>query len=297
MKGLLTTIQRFSLHDGPGIRSTVFFKGCNMRCAWCHNPETFQMKPEILFYETKCVGCGACSMVCDCHKVMDGKMIFDRTQCVNCGKCADVCFSGALEFCGKEYSVEEVLQEVMQDVDYYEESKGGITLSGGEVFLQADFAAELLKASKEKGLSTAIESNVGVDFSVIEKCLPYLDLVMCDLKLFEEGAHERWTGVSNEKVKENIGKISKAGVPILLRTPVIPGVNDNEEEIAKIARFAGTLPILQAYELLNFNPLGGSKYDAIHAKNVFADTQPLPAASMERFQKVASEFVSSVKIG
>ena len=298
MSGILTAIQRFSLHDGPGIRSTVFFKGCNMRCKWCHNPETLQLNKQVLYYQTKCVGCGACTQVCSLHTIgEDGKMIFSRNGCTNCGKCTDVCFTGALELCGYESDAQSVLSEVLQDKDYYDQSHGGVTLSGGEVLLQPEFALELLKALKENGISTAIESNLNVDFSVLKSLLPYLDLVMCDLKIWDSTKHTEWTGSGNEQIKENIQKLSMTGIPVIVRTPVIPGVNDTEEEITPIADFVGKLPNLLYYELLNFNPLGGSKYEALDTDNYFKDTKPLADDKMTLLQTVAQKYCTSVRIG
>ena len=218
--GVLTAIQRFSLHDGPGIRSTVFFKGCNMRCAWCHNPETLSPAPEVLYYESKCVGCGACAAVCPSHTVAGGKMVYDRSKCDDGGRCAQVCFSGALEVCGFEADVDRVLFEVMQDEAYYARSGGGVTLSGGEVLLQPAFALDLLRALRARGVHTAIESNLNVPFSVLEPLLPELDLVMCDLKTWDDGLHRKYTGVSNARIKENIARLKETGVPVIVRTPV-----------------------------------------------------------------------------
>ena len=295
--GVLTAIQRFSLHDGPGIRSTVFFKGCNMRCAWCHNPETLRGEPEVLYYRSKCVGCGACAQVCPSHRVEGGKMVYDRAACADHGACAQVCFSGALEMCGKEYTVQDVLHEVMQDVDYYAQSGGGVTLSGGEVLLQPQFAAELLSALHKEGVHTAIESNLNVDFSTLEALLPDLDLVMCDLKLWDEDAHRRWTGAGNARIRENIARLSRSGKPFIVRTPVIPGVNDSEAEIAAIAGFVGQLPGLAYYELLNFNPLGGSKYQALDVDNAFAGARPLSEERMQALQAAAQAVCPSVRVG
>ena len=295
--GVLTAIQRFSLHDGPGIRSTVFFKGCNMRCAWCHNPETLSAQPEVLYYESKCVGCGACAAVCPSHRIVNGKMVYDRSLCGDNGACAQVCFSGALETCGFEADVEKVLREVMQDEDYYVQSGGGVTLSGGEVLLQPQFAGEVLAALKQKGVHTAIESNMNVEFGVLEQLLPHIDLIMCDLKAWDEQTHRKWTGAGNERIKENIARLAKYGKPIIVRTPVIPGVNDNAEEIGAIAGFAAQLPGLAYYELLNFNPLGGSKYAALAEENVFADTRPLPEARMEELAAAARAVCAQVRVG
>ena len=298
MTGVLTAIQRFSLHDGPGIRSTVFFKGCNLRCAWCHNPETLSRSPQVLFYRTKCVGCGACAAVCPRHTPgEDGKMCFSREGCTDCGKCAGVCFSGALELCGRETSVQSVLEEVLQDRDYYERSGGGVTLSGGEVLLQPEFALELLSALRGAGCATAVETNLNADWEVLASLLPQLDLVLCDVKLRDSDAHRRWTGAGNERILENLRRLSAAGVPFVVRTPVIPGVNDSEEEIGAIADLVGALPGLLYYELLNFNPLGGSKYDALDMKDPFREARPLPEERMEQLRQAAARRCAEVRIG
>ena len=297
MKGLITTIQRFSLHDGPGIRSTVFFKGCGMRCPWCHNPETLSMKQDILFYETKCVGCGACTFVSEACKVENGKMHPERQNPAFTEAITDVCFSGALELCGKEVSVEDVMHEVLQDVDYYKESGGGVTLSGGEVLLQADFAVELLKALREAGIQTAIESCMNASMETVKKLLPLIDLLMCDLKIADDEKHKEWVGSGNTQIKENIRLADESGVPIILRTPVIPGVNADVDSIREIAMFASGLKNLSYYELLNFNPLGASKYDALELDNRFRDARPLPEEELSKLEAAAKEVLDNVKVG
>ncbi len=298
MTGILTAIQRFSLHDGPGIRSTVFFKGCNLRCAWCHNPETLSRGPQILWYRAKCVGCGACAAVCSRHAVgEDGRMAFSRDGCTACGRCAEMCFSGALEKCGHEATVQNVLDEVLQDWEYYEASGGGVTLSGGEVLLQPEFALALLEALRAEGCRTAVETNLNADFSVLASLLPYLDLVLCDVKLLDPEAHRRWTGAGNGRILENLRRLSGSGAPFAVRTPVIPGVNDNEAEIGAIAELVGGLPGLIFYELLNFNPLGGTKYDALDLENPFRDAKPLPEERMDQLRSAAEQFCTVVRVG
>ena len=298
MKGILTTIQRFSLHDGPGIRSTIFFKGCNMRCSWCHNPETFEMTSQLMYYRTKCVGCGACTQICPLHTIgEDGKLVLERNGCTHCGKCADVCFSGALEMCGKEYDISDILSEVLQDTDYYIRSGGGVTLSGGEVLLQGSFALELLKALKQNGISTAIETNLNVSYDTILPLLPYIDLIMCDLKIWDADRHRKWTGSDNRRIIDNIKALSATGVPMIVRTPVIPGVNDSSDEIGDISRFIGTLDNILYYELLNFNPLGGSKYIALDMPDSFKGQKPLSEERMNSFYETALKNMSRVRIG
>ncbi len=256
------------------------------------------MKEQLLYYRTKCVGCGACTQVCHLHTIgEDGKMILDRSGCTSCGKCADVCFSGALEICGKEYSVEDVLKEVLQDRDYYSRSGGGVTLSGGEVLLQSDFALELLKALRNEGIPTAIESNLNVNHSVIEPLLGYIDLIMCDMKIWNNEKHRKWTASDNYRIIDNIRKLSRTGVPMIIRTPVIPGVNDDPKDIKEISSFVGTLDNVLYYELLNFNPLGGSKYLALDMEDSFRGQRPLKDEQMEAFRSTALENTGTVRIG
>lgn len=285
--GLLTNIQRFSLNDGPGIRSTVFFKGCNMRCGWCHNPETLSLQPQLLRYPDKCIGCGAC----------EGTIALPSDQLAGREKYADLCFAGALELCGQETSVQEILDEVLQDLDYYKNSGGGVTLSGGEVLLQAEFARALLLALKEQGVHTAIETNFSFPYEVIEPLVGLVDLFMIDVKLGDDALHSKHTGLPNGRVLENIRKLDKTGTPFILRTPVIPGVNDTEQEIARIAATMQGLAHLKYYELLNFNPLGASKYNGLGMENIFASAKPLPEEEIQALAAVAKQTIANVRIG
>ena len=183
--GLITDIQRFSLNDGPGIRTTVFFKGCNMRCEWCHNPETVSHKKEIMLYANKCIGCGRCFDVCPvyAHSISDGTHIIDREKCTLCGKCVDSCYAEALVFSAKELDTDEVMHEILQDKVYYAESNGGVTLSGGEVTCQKEFALEIIEKCKENGIKTAIETNLLLPFEQIKELVSSVDLIMFDIKI------------------------------------------------------------------------------------------------------------------
>lgn len=291
MKGIITEIERFSLKDGPGIRTTVFFKGCNMACKWCHNPETLSVRPQLMVYPQHCLGCGACAAACSsgARSIEEGALRYDRSKCTGCGACADSCFTGALVMSGREMTVEDVMGEVLQDRAYYENSGGGVTLSGGELTTQPQFARELLKTLKSEGISTALETNLYAPWSVYESLLPYVDLMMFDIKVFDSEAHKKWTGVDNQRILENSMKVAASGKPYLVRTPVIPGVNDTEEEIGRIAEFVGGLGGAQYYELLLFNPLGESKYQALQAKNEFQGARPAAAADADRLQQAARQ--------
>ena len=298
--GMITAIQRFSLHDGPGIRSSVFFKGCNMSCPWCHNPETISSKPQLHVYAEKCVGCGACINVCPVSALaLDGEenlLRFDRSKCTACGRCAETCFSGALALSGSDVSVADIMKEISQDSVYYRRSGGGVTLTGGEAMLQPAFAQQLLLACRQAGIQTAMETNLCYDFSLLEPLLPDLDLIMADIKLANETTHLKWAGMSNQQVLDNIQRLEAEGKPFIIRTPVIPGVTDSIENIKEIARFLKPMKQLLYYELLNYNPLGHSKYASLGLEDSFVKARPLPAHQMQTLAQAARHEGLTVKI-
>lgn len=297
MKHLVTDIQRFCLSDGPGIRTVVFFKGCNLRCTWCHNPETLSFDKDLMFYPAKCIGCGKCFSACPsgAHKVVDGKHVIDRELCTNCGACAAVCYAEALVMSGKEMSVEDIMAQVRQDKPYYETSGGGVTLSGGEVLCHLPFAIELAKACKAEGISVAIETNLSLPYEQIKPLLDEVDVVMADLKLFDEEAHERYTGKSSATVKDNLARITDH--PLIVRTPLIPDVTATKENLLAIAASLVGKENLIYYQLLNFNPLGGTKYQSLDAENAFANARPYTAEEMEGFGAMLAGLPIKVKVG
>ena len=297
MKHLVTDIQRFCLSDGPGIRTVVFFKGCNLRCTWCHNPETLSFDQDLMFYPAKCIGCGKCFSTCPsgAHKLVDGKHVIDRGLCTNCGACAAVCYAEALVMSGKEMSVEDIMAQVRQDKPYYEASGGGVTLSGGEVLCHLPFAIELAKACKKEGISVAIETNLSLPYEQIKPLLDEVDVVMADLKLFDEEAHERYTGKSSATVKENLARI--IDLPLIVRTPLIPGVTATKENLLAIAASLVGKENLIYYQLLNFNPLGGTKYQSLDAENAFANARPYTAEEMDGFGAMLAGLPIKVKVG
>lgn len=298
MKTLITDIQRFSLNDGSGIRTTVFFKGCNMRCSWCHNPETLSREKQLMFYETKCIGCGKCFTVCPegAHKIVEGKHIIDRQLCTSCGKCAESCYAQALAMCGKEMSIEEIMREVRQDKAYYSNSNGGVTLSGGEVLCHASFAKELAEECHKEGIHVAVETNLSIPLEYVEELFELVDMVMCDVKIFDNQKHEQYTGISNSVVLDNLKKLDEMNIPFIVRTPLIPGVTDSETNIEAIAEYICQFKNLSRYELLNFNPLGEAKYKGLAMENQFEKERPLHSDQYEKLKKIAEAKGVVVKV-
>lgn len=262
VKGLVFNIQRFSVNDGPGVRTIVFLNGCPLRCKWCCNPESQELKSTIMFKEMNCVGCGNCEIVCPTgasNLNVPGKI--DHSKCIACGKCVDVCYHKALEMSGKPMTVEELMIELYQDRVVYRRSGGGITVSGGEALVQHEFLLELLKTCKSLGWNTAIETTGFASKEIIDKVLPYLDLVMMDIKHFDPKIHKEYTGVDNARILENAMYISKKAKEMIVRIPVIPGFNADKKSIACIAKFtAEYLDNVEELHLLPYHDLGSNKY-------------------------------------
>jgi pyruvate formate lyase activating enzyme len=285
--GIVTDIQRFSIHDGPGIRSTVFLKGCNLRCFWCHNPEALAPRPELQLYPERCIGCGECVRACPngAHRLSaEGIHEFVRGACHACGACAETCYAQALTLVGRRYTVDEVLAEIRRDRPFYETSGGGVTLSGGEPLLQFDFSYAILEQCRAEGISTAIETAAQFDWARVAAILPMTDLVMMDIKLIDAGRHLAATGAPNGRILANALALGEQGQPLIVRTPVIPGVNDAPEDIAAIAGFVAQLPSLQYYELLAFHPMAAAKYAGLGLDYA---ARALKAPSRERMETLA----------
>jgi len=262
MTGRIFDIQRFSIHDGPGIRTTVFLKGCPLKCKWCHNPEGIDPKAQLSFMPEKCVACGECVKVC-LEKALarnaKGKAVMDRGRCTDCGECPPVCDPKALEMVGRDVSVEDVLEVVLRDLDYYVASGGGMTLSGGEPTAQPEFAEALFRAAKSKGIHTVIETSGHTEWKVFERLMPVVDLFLYDYKETDPQLHEGFTGVRNDQILSNLRALHDAGARILLRCPMIPEFNARKEHLDGIAAIARQLPKLTGVELLPYHRLGKAK--------------------------------------
>lgn len=261
--GTVFDVQRFSVHDGPGIRTTVFFSGCPLRCRWCHNPEGMTDKIKLRFDRTQCVMCGICENACPngCHIVCENEHRLDRTRCTGCGKCAAACPAGALELVGKNLNVEELFKAVSRDLPFYKDD-GGVTLSGGEPLLQADFCADILSECKKNGIGTAVDTCGCVPRESIDKVLPLTDHFLYDVKAILEDVHIRFTGMSNKSILDNCRYISSAGARLHIRVPVIGSFNANVGEITRIAEFLSSLENLpESVTLIPFHSMGQEKYE------------------------------------
>ncbi len=261
MKAMITDIKRFAVHDGDGIRTTVFFKGCPLRCVWCHNPETYTAHRQLAFFAHKCTLCGACAKVCELHKISNGIHMVDREHCTHCERCTEVCPVDALKIYGKEMNVDEIFDIVLQDKAFYESSGGGVTLSGGECLLYPDFCAALLKKCKENGIHTAIDTCGHVSKDAFDKVIPYTDVFLYDIKAIDPVLHKRCTAASNEVILQNLKYIDSLGCKIEIRIPVVPNYNDGE--LDRIHAFVATLRNVVRTRALEYHDLARSKYHAL----------------------------------
>jgi glycyl-radical enzyme activating protein len=259
--GIVFDIKKFAIHDGPGIRTTVFLKGCPLSCLWCHNPESREDGIEISFIPDKCIGCGYCFRVCPAgaHVMKDGVHVLDRTLCVRCGKCAEECYAKALEVVGMRMSVQEALAEVMKDKPFYDNSGGGMTISGGEPMDQPEFTLELLRAAKEEGLHTCLDTSGFAPLDEYERLMPYVDIFLYDIKETDPERHKEFVGVDNALIMENLRALDRKGAKTILRCPLVPGLNDRPEHLEAVGRLASELTNVLEVTIHPYHPLGKSK--------------------------------------
>ncbi len=311
--GVVFNLQRFSLHDGPGIRTIVFFKGCPLRCHWCSNPESQKYQPELIFNQSKCLGCEGCIRTCPEGAISfasissqpeqavspsrkSSLLWLDRVKCTGCGGCVKSCPSEALYMEGYKTTVKDILEEVMKDSAFYKNSSGGITLSGGEVLAQPDFAYALLYMSKQYGIHTVVETAGYASFEALHRIMAVTDIFLYDLKHYDEAKHLYYTGVKLTDILENLQSLLEAGAEVILRIPVIPEVNDSEEDAKHFGQLLKSMGIKKV-NLLPFHQLGEYKYNLLQQNYAFGGKKVLKDEDVEDYKQMIASYGLEVTIG
>ena len=273
---------------GPGIRTTVFFKGCHLRCKWCHNPETLSALPQIMFYHEKCSGCGKCVATCpqNAHRFAGEEHVYDRTLCKQCGHCVAGCARNALEVVGKTYTCDELLELIEQDQPFYASSGGGVTFSGGDCMCQIDFLQNLLKGCKDRGIHTAVDTSGFFAWEQFEKILPLTDVFLYDIKAFDRDLHIACTGVPNDGILRNAIQLDRCKASMIIRIPVIPEHNDSLENAMQVAELISSLETRPQVELLPYNKLGMPKYKALDYDYGLSEQAAADTNRMQQLEKI-----------
>ena len=276
--GTIFDIKKYSINDGPGIRTTVFFSGCPLSCLWCHNPESQSLAPELLYRETRCLMCGACVDVCPENAISvelpHSKIITDREKCTRCQTCIATCYSGARQFSGHAVTVREVMAQVEREIPFYDESGGGVTFSGGEPLMQPGFLSALLHACREQEIQSVVDTSGFANWNVFEQIRRDVDLFLYDLKHMNSVRHCEVAGVPNEPILSNLRALSERGHRVLVRIPLIPGINDDEQNLRQSGEFLASLPKLEGVELMGYHNIAQAKYEALGREYQLADTKP-----------------------
>lgn len=297
-KGLIFDIKKYAIHDGPGIRTTVFFKGCPLNCWWCSNPESQNVSREFMFWPDRCLHCDACIQACknDAIKEDDKGKKIDESKCDFCGECVKECYSEALQMIGREISVEELLREIEKDTSFYLESGGGVTFSGGEPFFQPEFLYEILVACKRKNLHTALDTCGFVSWDILNKTSPYVDLFLYDIKLMDEKRHRKLTGVSNQLILTNLEKLVKKH-NVVIRIPFIPRINDDEDNIGRMGEYLSKLDNIEKIDILPYHKMAFSKYERLTKKYRITDIKPPTPERINNAIKALEKFDFELNIG
>ncbi|MBN2323585.1 MAG: glycyl-radical enzyme activating protein [Spirochaetes bacterium] len=296
----VSEIQRFCVHDGPGIRTVVFVLGCPLRCKWCQNPENMKPVPQLLFSGGGCIGCGACVPACPRGaNTVDGDehCLLDRKACTACGRCAEVCQPGARKLSGTPYTVDEVYEEIIKDRVVYSNTGGGVTLSGGEFAMYPDFARRLLERCKRENIHTALETCGYVKWEAFERIAPYTDLFLYDIKALDQKTHKEWTGVDNKQILENLSRLPSLGKEIIARVPLVPGVNDDEGEFTGIVELVRSLDSVRGLHIMPFHHIGRTKYEMLDKPYLVGGLKEPDERLLERCRDIAKTHGLLVDIG
>lgn len=298
-KGIIFDLRKYSIHDGPGIRTTVFFKGCALSCWWCHNPEGQSAAPELMFRENRCIRCGTCFEVCLMNAVqeLDGIYQIDEEHCIMCGDCIEKCPGQAREIAGRTATVEEVMGEIEKDIPFYDESGGGVTFSGGEPLAQRHFLLRLLRACQAKDIHTTLDTCGLAAWEVMDSVRPYVDLFLFDVKLVDEQKHMEYTGVSNQLILANLRKLAEQGHDIIIRVPLIPGITDTEDNIRAIGELAASLPNIHRVDLLPYHETAVQKYRRMGRSYHLEGTGPEPDEVVTRSVAILEARNLAVTVG
>jgi pyruvate formate lyase activating enzyme len=304
LTGLIFDIERFAIHNGPGIRTLVFFKGCNVKCDWCHNPESYHHQAEVVRIKEKCIGCGTCVQQCkgDClanNWAHGNAPVIDRSKCLmpDCGFCATVCYSDAISVSGRYLTVSEVMEEVEKDREFYGRTGGGVTFSGGEPLAQPDFLEALAKESVKRGFDTAIETCGAAPWKSFQSVLKYINTVIFDLKHMDPEKHLKYAKISNNLILENIRHIDALSIPIRIRMPLVPGFNDSDEDIKATAAFVSGLKNLQAFDIYPYNRMCEPKWTHLGIHNELQGVPPHAIDEVARLAQIARDFGITVTVG
>ena len=284
---VVADIRRLTLHDGPGVRTTLFLKGCPLRCLWCHNPECISAVPELIFHSDLCAGCGQCGKICpQVHSFAGGVHSVDFSKCTHCGACVGVCPANALRICGKKMSAEEVFRLLMRDRDFW--ADGGVTVSGGEPLVYADFTAELFAMLKKEGVHTALDTCGAVPYGCFEKLLPVTDMILFDLKGGDPARHRRNTGVDPAEIRENLRKLAATGIPVEIRVPLVPGVNDFQDDLEILHKLLSEVPV-RDIKVLPYHDMARKKYASSGKKDTMPQVQPPTPERAAQVREILAE--------